>query len=47
MIAGKPNEYCEFHQYHGHSTSDYKALHYEVIKLLKIGHLKEFFSEKG
>ncbi|GMN60826.1 hypothetical protein TIFTF001_029922 [Ficus carica] len=36
MIAGKPNEYCEFHQYHGHSTSDYKALHYEVIKLLKI-----------
>lgn len=47
MIAGKPNEYCKFHPYHVHSTSDFKALHYEVIKLLKRGHLKELFSEKG
>ena len=43
----KPNEYCEFHQDRGHSTSDCKALRYEVIELLKIGHLKEFLSEKG
>ncbi|GMN45047.1 hypothetical protein TIFTF001_014248 [Ficus carica] len=51
-IMNSPNrktmdQFCKFHKKHGHQTVDYKALRYEIVELLKRGHLKEFLSEKG
>ncbi|XP_070035676.1 uncharacterized protein [Nicotiana tomentosiformis] len=39
--------WCEFHNDHGHRTSDYRLLQGEVEYLLKQGYLMELFSEKG
>ncbi|GMN63810.1 hypothetical protein TIFTF001_032911 [Ficus carica] len=41
------DKFCEFHKDHGHLTVDYKALRYEIVELLKRGHLKEFLNDKG
>ncbi|KAK0571367.1 hypothetical protein LWI29_014734 [Acer saccharum] len=38
---------CEFHGDHGHRMEDYIALKFEVAKLLKQGHLREFLTDKG
>nr|XP_016473821.1 PREDICTED: uncharacterized protein LOC107795659 [Nicotiana tabacum] len=42
-----PEFWCEFHNDHGHRTSDCRLLQGEVEHLLKQGYLTELFSEKG
>ncbi|XP_070051994.1 uncharacterized protein [Nicotiana tomentosiformis] len=42
-----PDFWCEFHNDHGHRTSDCRLLQGEVEHLLKQGYLTELFSEKG
>ncbi|XP_070008653.1 uncharacterized protein [Nicotiana sylvestris] len=42
-----PNHWCEFHNDHGHKTTDCRFLQSEVDHLLKQGYLTELFSEKG
>ncbi|XP_019252730.1 PREDICTED: uncharacterized protein LOC109231525 [Nicotiana attenuata] len=42
-----PDHWCEFHNDHGHKTSDCRFLQSEVDHLLKQGYLTELFSEKG
>ncbi|XP_070035761.1 uncharacterized protein [Nicotiana tomentosiformis] len=42
-----PDFWCEFHNDHGHRTSDYRLLQGEVEHLSKQGYLTELFSEKG
>ncbi|XP_009608765.1 uncharacterized protein [Nicotiana tomentosiformis] len=39
--------WCEFHNDHGHRTSDCRILQGEVEQLLKQGYLIDLFSEKG
>ncbi|KAK0585551.1 hypothetical protein LWI29_030324 [Acer saccharum] len=42
-----PKLQCEFHGDHGHRTEDCIAFKYEVVELLKQGHLWEFLTDKG
>ncbi|XP_070049484.1 uncharacterized protein [Nicotiana tomentosiformis] len=42
-----PDFWCEFHNDHGHRTTDYRLLQGEVEHLLKQGYLTHLFSEKG
>ncbi|XP_019250954.1 PREDICTED: uncharacterized protein LOC109229860 [Nicotiana attenuata] len=42
-----PDHWCEFHNDHGHKTTDCRLLQGEVDHLLKQGYLTELFSEKG
>ncbi|XP_070013754.1 uncharacterized protein [Nicotiana sylvestris] len=42
-----PDHWCEFHNDHGHKTTDCRFLQSEVDHLLKQGYLTELFSEKG
>nr|XP_009789531.1 PREDICTED: uncharacterized protein LOC104237141 [Nicotiana sylvestris] len=42
-----PDFLCEFHNDHGHKTTDWRLLQGEVEHLLKQGYLTEFFNEKG
>ncbi|XP_070015787.1 uncharacterized protein [Nicotiana sylvestris] len=42
-----PDHWCEFHNNHGHKTTDCRFLQSEVDHLLKQGYLTELFSEKG
>ncbi|XP_070036241.1 uncharacterized protein [Nicotiana tomentosiformis] len=42
-----PDIWCEFHNDHGHKTSDCRLLQGEVEHLLKQGYLTELFSENG
>ena len=40
-------KYCEFHGDHSHSTPNCIALRFEVVNLLKKGHLQDLLSDKG
>ena len=40
-------KYCEFHKDHGHHTIDCMALCTKIVKLLNMGHLREFRTENG
>nr|XP_016480249.1 PREDICTED: uncharacterized protein LOC107801436 [Nicotiana tabacum] len=42
-----PNLWCEFYRTHGHKTGDCRHLREEVATLLKIGHLREFLSDRA
>ncbi|XP_070025683.1 uncharacterized protein [Nicotiana sylvestris] len=42
-----PYHWCEFHNDHGHKTTDCRLLQSEVDHLLKQGYLTELFSDKG
>lgn len=42
-----PDHWCEFHNDHGHKTTDCRLLQGEVDHLLKQGYLTKLFSEKG
>ncbi|XP_070015129.1 uncharacterized protein [Nicotiana sylvestris] len=42
-----PDHWCEFHNNHGHKTTDCRLLQGEVDHLLKQGYLTELFSERG
>ncbi|XP_019227224.1 PREDICTED: uncharacterized protein LOC109208554 [Nicotiana attenuata] len=42
-----PDFWCEFHNDHGHRTTNYRLLQGEVEHLLKQGYLIDLFSEKG
>ncbi|XP_070055206.1 uncharacterized protein [Nicotiana tomentosiformis] len=42
-----PDFWCEFHNDHGHKTTDCRLLKGEVEHLLKQGYLTDLFSEKG
>ncbi|XP_009620551.1 uncharacterized protein [Nicotiana tomentosiformis] len=42
-----PDLWCEFHNDHGHRTTDCRLLQGEVEHLLKQGYLTDMFSEKG
>ncbi|KAL5752018.1 hypothetical protein ACOSQ2_022525 [Xanthoceras sorbifolium] len=41
------SKWCEFHGDHGHKTEDCIGLRFEVIELLKRGHVKEYLTDKG
>ncbi|XP_070002957.1 uncharacterized protein [Nicotiana sylvestris] len=41
------DHWCDFHNYHGHKTTDCRFLQSEVDHLLKQGYHTELFSEKG
>ena len=38
---------CAYHKKHGHTTEQYKSLHYLVEKLVRAGHLKQYIQSKG
>ena len=40
------SKFCEFHNDHGHYTTDCRQLKVEIAQLLRLGHLKEFLSER-
>ncbi|KAL5852575.1 hypothetical protein ACOSQ3_007693 [Xanthoceras sorbifolium] len=40
-------KWCDFHGDHSYRTEDCIALKFEVVKLLKRGHLKEHLTDKG
>ncbi|XP_070013906.1 uncharacterized protein [Nicotiana sylvestris] len=42
-----PDHWCEFHNDHGHKTTDCRLLQGEVDHILKQGYLTELFSERG
>lgn len=42
-----PDRWCEFHNDHGHNTTNCRLLQGEVDHLLKQGYLTKLFSEKG
>ncbi|PON76325.1 hypothetical protein TorRG33x02_242650 [Trema orientale] len=41
------SKFYEFHNDHGHITTDCQALKFKVAELLRMGHLKEFLSDRG
>ena len=41
------SKFCEFHNDHGHYTSNCRQLKVEIAQLLREGNLKEFLLEQG
>lgn len=49
VLAGSRDQikHCDFHNYYSHNPDECISLRYEVLELLKRGHLVELFTERG